>query len=102
MAQETDKRFNAEYESEVRTSNEAINGNIINLEELENPNLGDESAAFHVRASFQILGTTTNDIIVGRFRKGKLLVTVAWNSNEARILLSDVIALAKKPLERVS
>ena len=101
-ARESFKRANDELNSEIKKTTDVEGIELIVLEELEIPRLGDESFALHLRISLQVLGTPTilDSITIG-FRKGTLKGSASWASFEARILLSDVVALAQKQLERL-
>ena len=89
-----------ERNSEIRTQLPEQGINIIALEVLEDPGLGDESVALHLRA--QTIGTTNFlDSIRVKFRTANVIGSAAWISFESNVLLSDVIALAKKQLERI-
>jgi len=90
----------AERNSEMRTQLPEQGMDIITLELLEDLGLGDESAAVHLRA--QTIGTQNFlDAIRVKFRIGNVIGSAAWVSFESDVILSDVIALAKKQLERI-
>lgn len=102
-AQQAFRRINAEIESDVKKTFKEQDVNLIGLEELEDPILGDESVAFHIRASTQVSGTPTSfDLIIVSFRQENVLGSATWFSSDTPVLLSDVVALAKKQLDRIS
>ena len=102
-AQESFRRTNAELESEIKRTFEELHIDVIDMEQLQDPGLGDESNALHVRLSTQLLGTRVLvDVINVSFRQSNFLGSATWLSAGARVLLSDVVTLAEKQLGRLN
>ena len=102
-AQEAFRHTIGESKTQVRQSVAASDTNLIVLEELENPGLGDESVSLHVSVSARIFGTPTIiDNILVSFRKANVIGSANWITFKREVLLSEAVDVAKKQLDRLS